>query len=139
MDIRNEYHRPIIHDRVVGTLVGSALGDAIGLYTEFLPASQCAFVYPGAKFSLIEPTTPLMKDTHRLPHKPGSWTDDTDAAISLLLSYLHRAGEALRQQREKQKDGNTKVVEIPDPDPKDFESAYIFGHPKACVHLILCH
>src|SRR5436190_1902474 len=35
-----------LHDRVVGTLFGSALGDAIGLYTEFLTSAQAEREYP---------------------------------------------------------------------------------------------
>ncbi|KAJ2905308.1 ADP-ribosylglycohydrolase [Zalerion maritima] len=85
--------RGILHDRVVGTLVGSALGDAIGLYTEFMSKTQAREFYPSEEFSLVEPKTPYKQDTHRGPHNPGNWTDDTDHALCMLLSYLHSSGK----------------------------------------------
>lgn len=78
-----------IHDRVIGTLFGSALGDSIGLYTEFLSKELCVRAYPHAKFSLIEPTTPFRVDGHRNKFDLRSWTDDTDHSILLLLAYLN--------------------------------------------------
>lgn len=35
-----------LHDSIVGCLVGSALGDAVGLYTEFLSGGMSAAAYP---------------------------------------------------------------------------------------------
>lgn len=84
-----------LQDRIVGTLFGSALGDAIGLYTEFLSAEISAKAYPDRIFTLLprEKATPFRRDHHRNFHHPGDWTDDTDHAILLLLSYLHSNGE----------------------------------------------
>lgn len=82
-----------LQDRIAGVLVGSALGDAIGLYTEFMTAAKAAEAYPSRKFSLTATPhpTPLKLDSHRAPKKPGEWTDDTDHALLLLLSFLHTA------------------------------------------------
>ncbi|BEJ15019.1 hypothetical protein CspHIS471_0407860 [Cutaneotrichosporon sp. HIS471] len=77
-----------LHDRILGTLVGSAVGDAIGLYTEFLTAKRAAAEYPDRRFSL-SPPTPFARDMHRLKHQFGEWTDDTDHALLILLSFLH--------------------------------------------------
>jgi ADP-ribosylglycohydrolase len=77
-----------LHDRILGTLVGSALGDAVGLYTEFLKAPRAAAEYPSRRFSLAPPT-PFARDMHRLKHQLGEWTDDTDHALLILLSFLH--------------------------------------------------
>lgn len=77
-----------LHDRIVGTLVASALGDAVGLYTEFLSSERALKEYPHARFSLTPPT-PFARDQHRLKHQLGEWTDDTDHALLLLLGYLH--------------------------------------------------
>lgn len=87
----------ILQDRIIGCLFGSALGDAIGLYTEFLPAAQAAQQYPTGSFTLLSPAgaTPFCRDSHRAPHKPGNWTDDTDQALCILLSYLHNDGQIL--------------------------------------------
>ncbi|KAK4119771.1 ADP-ribosylglycohydrolase [Parathielavia appendiculata] len=85
--------RSTLHDRVAGVLVGSALGDAIGLYTEFLSAPHAAAAYPTRKFTLTGPphATPFKLDAHRAPKEAGHWTDDTDHALLLLLSFLHTA------------------------------------------------
>ena len=80
-----------LHDSIVGCIVGSALGDAVGLYTEFLSGELSAAAYPDRKFVLspASQATPFRRDTHRGPHRPGEWTDDTDHAMLLLLSCLH--------------------------------------------------
>ncbi|KND89444.1 hypothetical protein TOPH_05790 [Tolypocladium ophioglossoides CBS 100239] len=81
-----------LHDRIVGCLFGSALGDAIGLYTEFLSGDMSAMSYPSRKFVLSPSSqaTPFRRDRHRGTHKPGGWTDDTDHAMLILLSCLHK-------------------------------------------------
>lgn len=80
-----------LRDSIVGCLVGSALGDAVGLYTEFLSGDMSATAYPSRKFILSPESqaTPFRRDRHRGPHRPGEWTDDTDHAMLLLLSCLH--------------------------------------------------
>ena len=79
-------------DRIIGCLVGSALGDAIGLYTEFLPQPLAAAAYPDRKFALYPASaaTEMRRDAHRNCHWPGDWTDDTDHALLVLLSALHK-------------------------------------------------
>ncbi|KAJ7813679.1 ADP-ribosylation/Crystallin J1 [Mycena olivaceomarginata] len=73
-----------ILDRAEGALFGSALGDAIGIYTEFMTDWQALEAYGSSSpnFTLIPPETKLHNDTHR------SWTDDTDHTILMMLSYL---------------------------------------------------
>jgi ADP-ribosylglycohydrolase len=76
-----------LQDRIIGTIFGSALGDAIGLYTEFLSAELSAKAYPDRTFTLLpaEKATPFRRDHHRNFHRPGEWTDDTDHAVLILL------------------------------------------------------
>ena len=62
---QHPFVRQAVVDRVYGCIIGSALGDAIGLYTEFLPKTACERLYPDRKFSLVEPTTEFYIDTHR--------------------------------------------------------------------------
>jgi ADP-ribosylglycohydrolase len=83
--------KDVIHDKIIGTIFGSALGDAIGLYTEFLSQSESKKEYPTRKFSLVEPVTRRKQDSHRSKFPPASWTDDTDHAILLILGYLHNS------------------------------------------------
>ncbi|KAF9767325.1 hypothetical protein IL306_000115 [Fusarium sp. DS 682] len=89
-----------LQDRIIGTIFGSALGDAIGLYTEFLSADISAKAYPDRKFTILpaEKATPFRRDHHRNFHRPGEWTDDTDHAVLILLSFLHSDGKKLDPQ-----------------------------------------
>ncbi|KPM34504.1 hypothetical protein AK830_g12059 [Neonectria ditissima] len=93
----NALAQTALHDRIVGCLFGSALGDAIGLYTEFLNAELSAKAYPTRSFTLLpaEKATPFRRDRHRDFHRPGEWTDDTDHAMLILLSYLHSDGKQM--------------------------------------------
>lgn len=91
-----------LHDRSVGVLVGSAVGDAVGLYTEFLSAEHSALFYPSRHFVFQpdndhgkEAPTPFRMDSHRMKHVPGDWTDDTDHALLLVLSALRHTSAAL--------------------------------------------
>ncbi|KAH6692474.1 ADP-ribosylglycohydrolase-domain-containing protein [Plectosphaerella plurivora] len=88
---------PIYQDRIIGTLFGSALGDAVGLYTEFLSGDQSEQAYPTRRFTLSpsKDATPFKRDWHRAPHHVGDWTDDTDHALLILLSFLHSNGQKL--------------------------------------------
>ncbi|KAF5328271.1 hypothetical protein D9758_017846 [Tetrapyrgos nigripes] len=82
-----------IMDRVRGALIGSALGDTIGLYTEFLTPEIAKDYYgPNQQFSLVEPVTKPYQDYHRDRFESCAWTDDTDHTLLIILSYL-REGE----------------------------------------------
>ncbi|KAK0610941.1 ADP-ribosylglycohydrolase-domain-containing protein [Immersiella caudata] len=84
--------RAALADRIVGVLLGSALGDTIGLYTEFLSAAAALESYPSRSFTLVPPgPTPPKFDLHRASKPPAHWTDDTDHALLLLLAFLHTA------------------------------------------------
>ncbi|KAF2473009.1 ADP-ribosylglycohydrolase [Lindgomyces ingoldianus] len=80
--------RQTVIDRVYGCIIGSALGDTIGLYTEFLPKHACETIYKERAFRLVEPTTEWYPDSHRNRFEKCAWTDDTDQAILILLAYL---------------------------------------------------
>lgn len=78
------------HDNAVGAIIGAALGDAIGLYTEFLPRTECSRAYPTGHFSLVDADlTPFREDSHRDKFEPADWTDDTDQSLALVLSFIH--------------------------------------------------
>lgn len=57
--------RQSVLDKIYGCIIGSALGDTIGLYTEFLPKHACETIYKERKFSLVEPITECYSDSHR--------------------------------------------------------------------------
>ncbi|KAL2810548.1 ADP-ribosylglycohydrolase-domain-containing protein [Aspergillus granulosus] len=82
--------RGTVLNRLRGTIVGGALGDAIGLYTEFLSKDLAREAYPEGTFQLVEPVTKFHADNHRFL---TGWTDDTDHALLIVLSYLHNNGQ----------------------------------------------
>ncbi|KAJ7867283.1 ADP-ribosylglycohydrolase-domain-containing protein [Mycena leptocephala] len=77
-------------DRAQGALFGTALGDAIGIYTEFMMAEEAVQAYgsPSPNFTLSPPETKLRNDPHRCRFESRAWTDDTDHTILMMLSYL---------------------------------------------------
>jgi hypothetical protein len=61
----HSFVRQTVLDKIYGCFIGSALGDTIGLYTEFLPKSACETIYKSRKFSLVPPVTEYYPDSHR--------------------------------------------------------------------------
>ncbi|EWC46502.1 hypothetical protein DRE_04225 [Drechslerella stenobrocha 248] len=82
----------VLIDKIKGIAVGNALGDTIGLYTEFMNREQAGDAYPKPNFRLTDPITPLHVDRHRARFEERAWTDDTDQMLLILLSYLHNNG-----------------------------------------------
>ncbi|KAI9889201.1 MAG: hypothetical protein M1814_005717 [Vezdaea aestivalis] len=97
MDFLNTHPfvRATILDRAHGIMTGSALGDTIGLYTEFLPKTLAESTYPTRQFSLLEPPTVRKGDHHRDGFAERSWTDDTDHALLIVLSILRNEGRTI--------------------------------------------
>jgi hypothetical protein len=62
--------RPALLDKIYGCIIGSALGDTIGLYTEFLSKKESARLYPSRYFQLTDPATEMNPDWHRSEHLP---------------------------------------------------------------------
>jgi ADP-ribosylglycohydrolase len=85
------------HDRIRGCIIGGALGDAIGLCTEFMDSEHTKLYYnPNLRFTLQPPAKPgfqtAILDHHRKQFKQGGWTDDTDQSLLILMSFLHQGG-----------------------------------------------
>ncbi|MFO0966749.1 MAG: ADP-ribosylglycohydrolase family protein [Gemmataceae bacterium] len=75
-------------DRIRGVLYGQAVGDALGLGTEFLSKAAVARYYPHG----LRDFQQIVQDSHRARWTPGDWTDDTDQMLCILDSLLeHRA------------------------------------------------
>mmetsp|Transcript_15502 Transcript_15502/g.20613 ORF Transcript_15502/g.20613 Transcript_15502/m.20613 type:complete len:422 (-) Transcript_15502:176-1441(-) len=77
-------------DRIRGCIFGAALGDAIGLCTEFMTQSQVEENYP-PDFEFF-PGCDVHPDSHRMMFPKGDWTDDTDQMILILQSLLQTGG-----------------------------------------------
>ncbi len=68
-----------LHDKIAGSILGLAIGDALGAPVEFMPRGQFAFVegyQRGGRFNL----------------PAGAWTDDTAMALCLADSLIHNEG-----------------------------------------------
>lgn len=70
-------------NRIKGCLYGQAIGDALGLGTEFLSKNEVQKYYPKGLHSY----TQIIQDAHRRRWVKGDWTDDTDMMICLLEAF----------------------------------------------------
>ncbi|ROV91137.1 hypothetical protein VSDG_07834 [Cytospora chrysosperma] len=88
-------HNDQAESLIVGMMLGSAVGDAVGLYTEGLSADEARTYYPDGEFHLDstgQNLTDYNPDDHRSSFDDASWTDDTDMALCMLLTFLHTGG-----------------------------------------------
>uniref|UniRef100_A0A7S1IIF9 ADP-ribosylglycohydrolase n=1 Tax=Eutreptiella gymnastica TaxID=73025 RepID=A0A7S1IIF9_9EUGL len=79
-------------DAIRGCVYGAALGDAVGLATEFLSRSEVSAHY-GPSFEFA-PGCEVHRDSHRISFPQGDWTDDTDQLLLVLMSLLETEGAA---------------------------------------------
>ena len=73
-----------LHDRIRGVLFGQAIGDALGLGTEFMAADEVWEHYPEGLSAYHQ----IIQDAHRSRWRQGDWTDDTDQFLCILDSLL---------------------------------------------------
>jgi ADP-ribosylglycohydrolase len=86
----------VVCDRIHGCLLGSALGDALGLYiTSVLPADG---IYPGIEHDLEYENPPLRRDTLANVYEPGEWSMHTEHAHIIIQTFLHHNGKNLQAQ-----------------------------------------
>ena len=69
----------ITKDRIKGCIYGQAIGDALGLGTEFMSQDEVKKYYPNG----LESYSQIIQDAHRKRWRKGSWTDDTDMMICI--------------------------------------------------------
>lgn len=87
-----------VSNKIRGCIVGGALGDAVGLFTEFLNASQARDLYGSHPRLKLRPPAPegwktMHMDRHRAMFEEAAWTDDTDQSLCILMSFLHSGGK----------------------------------------------
>lgn len=71
-------------ERIRGCIFGQAIGDALGLATEFMPKKEVKKAYPNG----IKNYSDIQVDLHTERWKKGDWTDDTDQMLCILNSIL---------------------------------------------------
>ncbi|KAF9113313.1 hypothetical protein BGX27_001849 [Mortierella sp. AM989] len=82
-----------LQDRIRGCLIGSAVGDAYGLATEFMSTQDATKHYGNGPIAFgHEPGYPVWEDSHRLESDRNDFTDDTDQMLVILQS-LNQTGD----------------------------------------------
>lgn len=76
MSLTADTYGPALLDRYLGSLMGLAVGDAMGASVEFCPAGS------------FEPVTDMIGGGP-FDLRPGEWTDDTSMALCLAESLIH--------------------------------------------------
>lgn len=71
-------------DKIKGTIYGQAIGDALGLGTEFMNDEEMTMKYPHG----ITHYSDIFQDRHRKRWKIGDWTDDTDMMLCIANAII---------------------------------------------------
>lgn len=74
----------MIENKIWGCLFGQAIGDALGLGTEFLTADQVLQYYPRRLMQYRQ----IIRDSHRERWRVGEWTDDTDMMLCIAEAII---------------------------------------------------
>ena len=77
-----------VADRIRGCLFGQAIGDALGLGTEFMSREDIRRHYPDGFTDYRQ----MIGDRHRAKWTPGEWTDDTDMMLCITDAMLEDRG-----------------------------------------------
>ncbi|MDE6377157.1 MAG: ADP-ribosylglycohydrolase family protein [Duncaniella sp.] len=70
-------------DRMLGCLYGQAIGDALGLGSEFMSKQEVRSNYPDGLHRYDQ----IIQDDHRSRWDIGAWTDDTDMMLCILNGF----------------------------------------------------
>lgn len=85
----NEYEvNKSVTDRFKGCIYGQAIGDALGLGTEFMTDEDIAWKYPEG----LRHYNQIIQDSHRKRWKIGDWTDDTDMMLCIADAVIEDKG-----------------------------------------------
>ena len=76
-------------DRFYGTLYGQAIGDALGLGTEFMTRQEVGKYYPTG----LKQYDQIIQDAHRSRWEKGDWTDDTDMMLCIANALADNEGK----------------------------------------------
>ena len=75
-------------DRIKGAIYGQAIGDALGLGTEFMDDYDMAWKYPNGLTHYSE----IYQDRYRRRWEIGDWTDDTDMMLCIANAIIKDNG-----------------------------------------------
>lgn len=71
-------------NRIKALIFGQAIGDALGLASEFMTKDEVKRFYPNG----IRSYNDIIQDRHRSLWQKGAWTDDTDQMLCILDSII---------------------------------------------------
>ena len=77
-----------INEKFSGMLFGYAIGDALGLGTEFMSRKEVKLRYPEG----LHDYSQIIRDFHRSQYKIGGWSNDTETILILLESIIANKG-----------------------------------------------
>ena len=75
-------------DKLKGVIYGQAIGDALGLGTEFMDDAEMAQKCPNG----VKDYSDIYQDDHRSRWKVGEWTDDTDMMLCIANAVIEDKG-----------------------------------------------
>ena len=76
-------------NRIKGVIFGQAIGDALGLGTEFMTTDEVTKSYPNGLTRYDQ----IIQDAHRCRWNKGDWTDDTDMMLCIADAIVADKGE----------------------------------------------
>lgn len=77
-----------IKDKFYGALFGQAIGDALGLGTEFMTKTEAKEIYPDG----LKEYSQIIRDYHRSKFQQGMWSDDTDMMLCIANAIIEDKG-----------------------------------------------
>lgn len=84
MDNCNENIPFELYNKIRGVIFGQAIGDALGLGTEFMSHKEVLKYYP-QRLTLY---SQIIQDRHRKRWEQGDWTDDTDMMLCIANAII---------------------------------------------------
>ena len=83
-DLPEEKSANMINDKIRGVIFGQAIGDALGLGTEFMTKKEVNRYYPNGLAYYDQ----IIQDYHRKRWEKGAWTDDTDMMLCIANAII---------------------------------------------------
>ena len=74
----------MVNDKIKGVIFGQAIGDALGLGTEFMNKKEVDKYYPNGLTYYDQ----IIQDYHRKRWAKGAWTDDTDMMLCIANAII---------------------------------------------------
>ena len=83
-DLPEEKSANMVNDKIKGVIFGQAIGDALGLGTEFMTKKEVNKYYPNGLAYYDQ----IIQDYHRKRWEKGAWTDDTDMMLCIANAII---------------------------------------------------